>query len=256
MALPKSLLCVLGDNDYEAERLLRAAGFATALLHWKELAAQPGAWMELAAILEDPAVYNLVVAGDGAAFSSEALARLSLIKLGLSRQEGLSLAIVTPEPESLELPEVLADSLLFKPGAPLGAKLMARRFQPDSKGGYKAPFFIKSHLDPLIGLWLEIAPRYDSWCGFMLGVTGAEITAFGVGPGGVIPQKSTLAYPMLGIKGDIAGEAFSACAAKNTLSESESCFCRIDGIPTGVFVAGYPDDSSVPEMRFPMLKLA
>ena len=41
MPLPKALLCALGDySAHPEESKLRQAGFATAVLHWKDLAKQ------------------------------------------------------------------------------------------------------------------------------------------------------------------------------------------------------------------------
>lgn len=94
-----------------------------------------------------------------------------------------------------------------------------------------------------IGLWLEIAPLGEEvWQDFMIGIFGAEISAFGTGPPGVLPKESTLHYPMLGIRGNLLDMEFFACAARNTLDSSISCFCKVDGIPKGIFIGPYPGD--------------
>jgi hypothetical protein len=98
-------------------------------------------------------------------------------------------------------------------------------------------------MDSFIGLWLEVGPKESFWEDFMIGVFGAEIAAFGVGPAGSIPKHSTLAYPMLGIKGNASGLEFSACAARNVLDVNNSCYIKIEGLPRGVFVSPYPAES-------------
>ena len=85
-------------------------------------------------------------------------------------------------------------------------------------------------------------PDGERWEGFMAGVTGAKVVAFGVGPRGIIPDKSTLEFPMFGIQGDFREVPFSACAAKNTLDRDTSCYLCVDGEPESLFCTSYPED--------------
>ncbi|MDR2076623.1 MAG: hypothetical protein LBP61_06810, partial [Desulfovibrio sp.] len=50
-------------------------------------------------------------------------------------------------------------------------------------------------------------PGAETWDGFMIGVTLAEITAFGLGPRGAVPSRSVLRYPLRGIKGTVCQSA-------------------------------------------------
>jgi len=121
-------------------------------------------------------------------------------------------------------------------------KLMVAKAKPRPFAAL--PFHAQAHLDPLIGAWLEIAPPIgETWPGFMAGVTNAKISAFGVGPRGLLPRKSTLEFPMLGIKGTLGEKPFSACAARNSLSDNISCYMRLDGTPSLAFCAEYPDEN-------------
>jgi hypothetical protein len=130
---------------------------------------------------------------------------------------------------------------VFSPGQAFAGKLMAARYMK-KKTPSPLPLHIASHLDPLIGLWLEIGPPIgESWHGCMVGLLHAEITAFGVGSRGCIPQKSVLEYPQFGIKGNWGEHPFDACAARNTLDTETSCYMRVEGAPSAVFVTKYPE---------------
>jgi hypothetical protein len=75
----------------------------------------------------------------------------------------------------------------------------------------------------------------------MIGVTLAEITAFGLGPRGAVPSRSVLRYPLRGIEGTVGETPFQACAAKNRLSPDVSCYLRLDGAPGLLLCLEYPD---------------
>ncbi len=73
MALPKAVLCILGDEpaghtrdgtvDHPVEAALRSVGFATFAIAWKELDAQPNGWIQLLPPLDDPTVVAWAIAG-------------------------------------------------------------------------------------------------------------------------------------------------------------------------------------------------
>lgn len=240
MPLPKALLCVLGDYAADLEETkLRQAGFATAVLHWNDLINQTHDWMQLAGVLDEPAVQAWVIAGEPADFTEDVLDRVTLLALALRRktQPGTALVLCEESPAP-SLPPFMGHVAVHHSLEPFAARLMAARFKPGV--ALSLPFHIRPWLDPLIGLWLEVAPAEErTQPDFTVGVLDADITAFGVGPRGAIPARSRLAYPMLGVKGEWEGRAFSACAAKNALSETTACFCKVEGIPRGVFLGKY-----------------
>lgn len=251
MALPKAILYQLGkDHGDKYETPLRSAGFATAVVNARELNADARQWMQLTDVMNDESVLAMVVAGNPEDFSLAEKRKISLLNLSLTRKTPLINAVVSPDgaiggddsaPGISGSHKVMDNLMFFKPGEPFGAKIMATRFKPARP--LELPFTLRCYADPLIGLWFEIAPPEGSgdWSGFMAGIFDAELNAFGVGPAGVLPKNSTLAYPMLGIKGDINGREFSACAAQNRLDAETSCFCRVEGVPGGIFVGPYPD---------------
>lgn len=243
MPLPKALLCSLGDYDaLSEENQLRQAGFATAVLCWKDLANRNNDWMQLSGILDDPAVQAWVIAGPAAEFTGEVLCRLSLLALSLRRQGQPGTAFVlSGEGPAPDLPPLMRHAGIWRAGDPFAARLMAARFRPAA--GLQLPFHARALLSPLAGLWLEIAPAEGPMPGFTVGVLDAEIRAFGVGPTGSLPKTSRLAYPLQGIRGSLKEHAFSACAARNELTEAEACFCKVEGIPQGVFLGSYLPDA-------------
>jgi hypothetical protein len=253
MALPKALLCLLGKSGATAEEdALRAAGFATASITWEEIAAQRNGWTQLLPILEEPAVQAWVFAGAAEDFTAEVLSRMALLTVALRRPKLPVTACVLsgsgPEPE---FPDVLGHVRVFS-DASFAARLAAIRLKPPVLS--QPDFHVAAHLDPLIGLWLEVGPGPGAvWRGFMAGVLDGEVTAFGAGPRGTVPQKTTLTYPQCGIKGDWGGRAFTACAAKNVIDGDTACYMRVEGEPRAVFVTAHPDDG---ELARPLCYLA
>jgi hypothetical protein len=245
MALPKALLCTIDERDAQAlpeEAQLRAAGFATASIAWQMLKDQRG-WMQLSSVLDDPAVQAWVIAGAPTDFSSELRCQISLLSLSLTRKPAPCTAILlTQKGDFQDFPLHMEQVSVFAPNQPFAGKLMAARYARKITPA-PLPLHIASHLDPLIGLWLEIGPTVDeSWPGCMVGLLHADITAFGVGLRGRIPQKSVLEYPQYGIQGNWGEHPFNACAARNMLDEETSCYIKVEGYPHAVFVTSYPEE--------------
>ena len=251
MALPKAILCLLEDasqHTANAEGALRASGFATATIPWKEVLAQPSGIAELAEVLQDDAIKAWVVCGPESSFTPTLRSQVALITLALQRQElpqTVLLSTGPTPPQGASLPHIQS----FCIADPFAAKLMAGRFKPASV--LELPFYLHTHLDPYVGTWLEMGPPIgEQWHGFMAGLLKEEedaktiITAFGVGARGVLPSKSTLEYPLQGIEGHQNGTQFVACAAKNTITDKLAVFLRLEGTPTGVLLSGYPEDEA------------
>ncbi|MDR2572990.1 MAG: hypothetical protein LBC94_01370 [Desulfovibrio sp.] len=245
MPLPKALLCVLGPqatNETPEESQLRASGFATATIFWQEVEAQTRGWMQLLPVLDDEAVLAWVFAGHPADFTDGLLSRISMLTLGLKRQTPpMTAFVLTGSGGEPAFPALLAHIRVFYGNTTFAAKLAAARVKP--RQPLPRPFHITAHVDPLVGQWLEVGPPPgDVWQGFMAGVTGAEVEAFGVGSRGAVPQKATLHYPLCGIKGDWGDVPFSACAAKNEIGRDAACYMRVDGSPKTLFITDYPED--------------
>lgn len=242
MPMPKALLCLLGETAGGSEEVdLRAAGFATAIIRWRELSAMRFGWMQLAGILDDPSVCAWVMTGAPEDFTPDVLAQTTLLMLSLRRPHPPVLAILSQRPPVPHLPMVIGNhARVFSPGEVFAGRLMAARFKPAPTP--TRPCHLQPHLDPLAGLWLEVGPpREETWNGFMIGTLAAEVAAFGVGPRGMVPRRTTLAHPICGIQGEVEGKPFGACAARNIVSESTACFVLVQGTPHGMFVGDYPE---------------
>lgn len=244
MALPKAVLCILGDEpaEHSAEAELRSVGFATFAITWKELDSQQNGWIQIFPPLNDPTVTAWVLVGKPVDFTDEIRSKVALLTLALTREKPpLTAFVLTGEGDFQDVPYALNHVRIFGYNKKCAAKLMASRTRPE--GFQELPFHVKAHLDPLIGAWLEIGPPDDeTWPGFMAGVTLAEVIAFGVGPKGILPKNSILEFPQLGIKGNLGELPFSACAAKNTLTGEVSCYMRLEGSPGHVFCADYLEE--------------
>ena len=248
MSLPKALLISLGEYGAEIEEAkLRSAGFATATIAWKELVAQVNDWMQLSSVLQDATIAALVVAGEIKHFDQEVLAKISLLLLSLCNRKPPVAAFVFCEEGGCDLPNTLSHVKVFHSLDSFGAKLMAERFKARSEV-WEPPFSVKSHLDPIIGLWLEVATESrNGQQDYLIGVTDAKVVAFGLGVRGTIPAKSSLSFPLLGIEGSIQDVPFSACASQDALTDANACYCKIEGIPSGVFIGRYPKPEGEPE---------
>lgn len=244
MVLPKAILCLLGDvpaHNTSEEACLRAAGFATASIPWNAVSKQPRGWMQLLPLLDDPSVGAWVLAGPPASFIPELRAQVACLLLALQRSRPPVIAYVLHgDGEVPSLSPLMGNIQVFSAGVPFAGKLMAAQFKP--REAPSRPCHVTAHLDPYIGQWLEIGPAAgEIWDGFMIGVLAADVEVFGVGPRGVIPDRSTLQHPLCGIRGEFDGAPFSACAAKNRLMDDHACFMRVEGAPRHVFVGVYPD---------------
>ncbi|MCL2340763.1 MAG: hypothetical protein FWC49_03550 [Proteobacteria bacterium] len=256
MALPKALLCLLGkggSGTSPEEGALRAAGFATASIAWDEVAGQRNGWTQLLPILEEPAVQAWVLAGSAEDFTAEVLSRMALLTLALRRPKlPVTACVLSGGNGEPEFPDLLGHVRVFSGAAAFAARLAAMRLKPPVLA--RPDFHADAHPDPLIGLWLEVGPPPGAvWRGFMAGVLAGEVTAFGVGPRGTVPQKTTLEYPQCGIQGDWGGSPFTACAARNPVDGDTACYMRVEGAPRAIFITPHPDDE---EQARPLCYLA
>ncbi len=124
----------------------------------------------------------------------------------------------------------------------LGVKVVAA---VNAKGsGFSPEYRLDVHPLPGLGLWFETGPARDPWKGAFFGCSAAEEVspdAHGVGQAGTIPQKSTLHYPVKGMKMELKGREFSAWGVKNELSPAESYYVRVNGIPEALVFGPFPD---------------
>jgi hypothetical protein len=161
---------------------------------------------------------------------------LSLLALAVQHRRGLGFPILildvqgTVDDASLPTPLKGAQILPFTPAA-LGPKVvaLANRPAPAINTDYRI------NLHPLhgIGLWFEIgaSPSGLDWPGALFGVHEAEIDFHGVGPADGVPERTTLEYPMKGMKITLGGDTFTAWGVQNRIDGQTSYYCRVQGTP-------------------------
>ncbi|WP_319762552.1 hypothetical protein [Maridesulfovibrio sp.] len=124
--------------------------------------------------------------------------------------------------------------------AKLGVKLAAKANIPIKKVDLEHRFDL--YPLPSLGLWIEVGPAPGhQWKGALLGVSGGDIEAHGVGPAGQLPQKCVLNYPMQGLKMEQGGKDFIGWAVKNELAENESYFVKVSGTPDALVFGEFPE---------------
>jgi hypothetical protein len=163
---------------------------------------------------------------------------LSLLAITVQAQRGLQFPIMILQtqgepisPEQLTTPLKGVD-VMSAAGAGTGAKLVAKVHAPPKSRS------VEYHLDlygnEQIGQWFEVRPTGSSWPGAMFGVAGAEIAFHAVGPTGSLPSKTTLNYPMQGLKLEMGDKEYTAWAAQNKLDAKTSYFVKVEGFPESI----------------------
>lgn len=102
-----------------------------------------------------------------------------------------------------------------------------------------------------LGLWLELGTEQHKWQGVLLGTCGndAEPIAHGVGVKNIIPQRSTLNYPIRGMQLELADKKFIAWGCQNELTPDVSYFVKLSQIPTALIFSEFPKEGEEsPEM--------
>lgn len=197
-----------------------------------------------------------LIVGDAQDFTPSIIRGLSLLSLAVRAQKAGQVPVIIiagdPDAVSEKLPAPLADSLIYSPDNPtLGAKITAKANMPVKKSGAEYRFNV--YAIPKIGLWLEAGPASGSWEGVIFGAEQAGVDAMGIGPAGSIPERSTLEYPLRDMKLALGDREFTAWAAGNSVSDSESVYVRVKGQPRA-FIFG-PFDSNAETLNVYTLPL-
>ncbi|MFO8032553.1 MAG: hypothetical protein R6U22_08420 [Desulfohalobiaceae bacterium] len=178
---------------------------------------------------------------------------LSLLTLALTgrRQGYLPSIMILPSAElkDKDLPTALAGAEVLDPQAKLGPKLAARANMPGSR--MDSAYRLTVH--PLTGLgpWFEIGPAPgDEWSGAMFGLDSGEISAHGVGQSGKVPEKAVLEYQMQGATLEVAQKQFTAWAVKNKLTERDSYYLQVKGMPQELLFGSFSEGQDVEMFRF------
>ena len=168
---------------------------------------------------------------------------LSLLTVTLQAGKGFSFPIVilltqgNPPPiESLPTPLKGTDFLSLSDTG-WAAKLMVKVH------GARQEIASEYHLDIYgtqhIGQWFEVGPKNTNWPGAMFGIAGGEIDFHAVGPKGSLPEKSSIQYPLKGLKLNWGEREYVAWAAQNELNPQTSYFVRVKGFPDSFLFGSY-----------------
>jgi len=173
---------------------------------------------------------------------------LSLLAITVQAQKGLHFPIMILQTqgelvssEQLSTPLKGADVLSVSGGV-IGAKLVAKVHAPPKP--LSAEYYLDIYGNEQIGQWFEVRPAQLSWPGVMFGVTGAEITFHAVGPAGSLPSKTTLNYPMQGLKLEMGDKEYCAWATRNELNPETSYFVKVEGYPKSIVFGPYSTEKA------------
>jgi len=207
------------------------------------------AWMNPREELMDTQVVLWAILGSEKDFRNPAFRYgLSLLALTIQAQRGLNFPMVLLQTEGEPIPPDLLTTplkgadVLSASSAVLGAKLVAKAHATPKQ------IFSEYHIDIYgnehIGQWFEIRPLHSAWPGAMFGVDGGEIAFHAVGPGGKLPSKSVLNYPMEGLKLNSGEKEYTAWAAQNELNPETSYFVKVDGFPESIVFGPYSTEEA------------
>ncbi|MCR4666740.1 MAG: hypothetical protein K5657_05550 [Desulfovibrio sp.] len=240
----KVLLTMLEDNEGLAKLLskeLSASGLQVAAHVWQhDLSA-----MCFGEVAKELATSQAWVIAGGDFSKRETRIGLSLAALAVQNTCGQGFPILlspsSQAPEADSLPTPLKDALCVKKGLGAKAAVLASTAKL-SKTDYR----IVPHALGRLGLWFEIGPEKDAWQGAFF-ASGARATdkavpsAHGVGVAGTIPEKSTLHYPVMGVKLSWQDVALEGAGVRNELSCGTSYYVRVQDFPDVVSFGPFPD---------------
>lgn len=173
---------------------------------------------------------------------------LSLLAIATQAQKGLNFPFLILQTQgglvsANQLPTPLKGAdVLSKSDSGLGAKLVAKAHATSKQISYD--YYIDIYGNEHIGQWFEVRPFSSTWSGAMFGVNGGEIAFHAVGPGGKLPSKSVLNYPMEGLKLSLGEKEYIAWAAQNELNSETSYFIKVDGFPESILFGPYASEAA------------
>jgi hypothetical protein len=205
-------------------------------------------WLEAKAPLLDPGTALWTILGTAESLKNQDI-RYGLCLLALSVQAqkgpGFAIAILQTDgdlPAAADLPTPLQRALVLSTANPaMAAKLVAKLHARSP--ALPCAYHLNMVGNEQIGQWLEVRPTRDTWPGVLFGVQDGDITFQAVGSSGRLPQKTTLNYPMQGLKLEMGGKQFTAWATRNEISTATAYFVKITGSPKTLIFGPYAEDA-------------
>jgi hypothetical protein len=199
------------------------------------------AWQAPSESILDPDVGLWVILGTDKEMLVQSIRYgLSLLTVAVQAKKGYGFHILWGCTDGLLKSEALPTPLrsaevVSADDSTLGAKLVARANTPAPR--VDPEYRLDVHANPGFGVWVEIGPgKGQEWNGGLSGVHEGSIDAHGVGEAGKLPQKSTLEYPMKGLKLSLGEREFVAWAVQNKLDENTSYYARIRDVPKAMLL--------------------
>lgn len=182
---------------------------------------------------------------------------LSLILLGAQAERNQPLRVfISPGSQGmLPFTGPLTDGEVLT--GPVGARMVAaihKKVAPPPPTPYRL------HVRCLtgLGLWIEIGPKgachEEPWQGAFLACCGSDAkgahivpVAHGVGLAERIPERSTLEYPVQGMKIDYNTASWEGWGVANKLTPDRSYFVKLTDVPAGLMLGPFPSEDD-PEL--------
>lgn len=198
-----------------------------------------------------------IIAGNTARINDPVTRReLSLLALAARAERQTPLKVIfSPSAQgAVPFKGPLADSE-FVIGT-LGAKAVAAIHKKSTVE--PTPYRLHVRCLPGLGLWLEAGPvsarNEGPWKGAFLACCGTDAkgapvvpVAHGVGLAERIPERSTLEYPVQGMKIEHGNAAWEGWGVANTLTPDRSYFVKLSDIPAGIMFGPFPGEDD-PEL--------
>jgi len=192
----------------------------------------------------------LIICGSKDDFLKKSVLKgLSFLALSVQYLKGEKFPIILIsdfELDKLNLPFALKNSFFVSINSTLiGAKTAAKANIPVKKGERDFRLNILT-FNGYSGAWIEAGPLSHNWNGVIAGgLKPGRIDALGVGQRDKIPEKSVLEYPVRGIELEIKGKNYYAWGAKNTISDKDSAFFRIDNSSDSIIFGAFNDGENI-----------
>lgn len=215
---------------------------------WKD-DLQKMAWMATRDELTDAKILLWAILGsDDELTNPDIRYGLSLLAMTAQAKKGMNFPFVILQTQGSlisenQLPTPLKGAdVLSAADSTLGAKLITKIHATSKHISHE--YYIDICGNEHIGQWFEVRPFSSNWPGAMFGINGGEIAFHAVGPGGQLPSKSVLNYPIKGLKLNLGEKEFIAWAAQNELNAETSYFVKVEGFPESILFGPYSNEEA------------
>ena len=203
---------------------------------------QNHAWAQAGQELAHPETRLWIVAGGTGRFADKTTRQgLALAMLQAQAEHGHGFSVLLSpsggDIDTATLPTPLLGADCATRNIPAKAAVLTSKPLQKLAGEYR----IMPHALPGLGLWFEIGPRATPWQGAFLAAAGGSPDVQGVGPAGSIPSKTTLHYPVKGMRLSLGEREYEGNGVHNEISPANSYYARLGGAPEAIVFGAFPD---------------